>query len=576
VVQPVESRERPALGGGDSGFGGGSISPAKQQPRPPVLAAEQPPQIAVDVRRRNAGKQGHHVGQEVPQLPERRPIPPRALPIDGGESLVSDDDAPAAEVVVLKHGIEERRLWKRDRHGRVSRSRRREVYETAPLRAEPLYWRPRDRRELEDPVDYALDEAQRWPRLAARQAGRTGSIVFRMRRLRRGFGGGYRRAAALLGTLGLVAGGLLHIVAGTAAVTGVSPVQIGHNQPANGHFEYVFVDHAIDIYDIDNRNRFVREISLPQIAVVRGAVVSPTTGMLYVSYGGQGGSHGSGSLLAYDLGKGRVVWDRHYSTGVDSMAITTNGRVIYMPAGEFSGSGTWSIVDAVTGNVTGSVEAGRGAHNTIVGLDGRFVYLAGVDTPYLTVASTATNRVVRRIGPLKSGGRPFTINGRQTLAYTTAAGFLGFQVSSIRTGKVLYTMRFPGFSYDPKTFPRHAPCHGIALSPDERRLYVIDAPNGYVHVFDVSHVPSAPPRPVANVKLAHKPDRGWLQMSRDGDYLYVGDSGDVIDTTTLAVVQTITPLQWTAQSLEVDWQGGRVVGTTSRYALGYVRSRSRP
>ena len=381
---------------------------------------------------------------------------------------------------------------------------------------------------------------------------------------------GQWRAAVFLAALGLVAG-TVHL-----AAAGVARTQVRDVVAPTKHLEYVFVDHAIDVYDIDNGNSFVKEISLPQVTAARGAVVSPVTGMLYVSYGGAGGSHGTGSLLAYDLTKESVVWDHHFKGGVDSMAITTDGRVIYMPVGEFSGSGTWSIIDAATGNVTGSLTAGLDAHNTIAGLGGRYVYLAGVGTPYLTVASTATNQVVRRIGPLKSGGRPFTINGRETLAYTTAAGFLGFQVSSIKTGKVLYTLRFRGFSYDPSTFPLQAPCHGIALAPDERRLYVIDQPNGYVHVFDVSHVPALPPRAIANIKLVHKPNGGgWLQMSRNGRYVYVGYSGDVIDTRSLTVVQTIMPLEATAESLEVDWRGAQIVGTTSRYGLGYVRSKTR-
>ena len=206
-----------------------------------------------------------------------------------------------------------------------------------------------------------------------------------------------------------------------------------------------------------------------------------------------------------------------------------------------------------------------------MGLDGRYVYMAGVDYPYLTVASTATNSVVRKIGPLRTGGRPFTINGKQTLAFTTAHDLLGFQISNIRTGKVLLTVPVPGFSWDPTTFTR-SPCHGISLSPDKKRIYLIDTPNGYVHVFDVSQVPAKAPRHIADVRLSHAPPNdGWLQASRDGRYVYVGRAGDVIDTRTLKVVSYLQPLQTTADSLEIDWRRGRPIATTSRYGLGYVR-----
>ena len=257
---------------------------------------------------------------------------------------------------------------------------------------------------------------------------------------------------------------------------------------------------------------------------------SPHTGRLYIAYGQQ--KPPGGALLAYDLRHGRTLWSRTYSFGIDSMAISPNGRWIYMPAGEQTRDGKWRIIAASSGKPSGQSIAGPiGAHNTIMGPGGRYLYLGGVNFPYLEVASTATNSVVRKIGPLNGPGvRPFTINGSQTLAFTTATSFLGFQVSSISTGKVLYTVPVPGFSFNPAKFLR-TPNHGISLSPDERRLYLIDTPNGYVHVFDVHDLPASRPTLLANIKLAHAPPNdGWLQTSRDGHYLYVGRSGDVIDT----------------------------------------------
>ena len=195
-----------------------------------------------------------------------------------------------------------------------------------------------------------------------------------------------------------------------------------------------------------------------------------------------------------------------------------------------------------------------------------------MDYPYLEVASTRTNKVVRTLGPLNSPGvRPFTINGSQTLAFTTARSFLGFQVSSIVTGKVLYTVAVPGFSFDPAKFGR-TPDHGIALSPDEHQLYLIDTPNGYVHVFDVQGLPASPPTLLANIRLVHAPPNdGWLQISRNGRYLYVGRSGDVIATRTRRIVDYLPPLGDSADYLEIDWRRGTPVATTNRYGIGYVR-----
>jgi DNA-binding beta-propeller fold protein YncE len=385
---------------------------------------------------------------------------------------------------------------------------------------------------------------------------------------------GWRRIAAV-GVVALAAA-LALVVSRSSSETstrdsGRSPAILTAHSAATRHFEYVVSGAGLYVYSIDRGNRLVQTISLPQIGTsVHGVVACPRAARLYISYGFQ--RPPGGSLLAYDLRRGRVLWHRTYSFGIDSMAIDPRCHLIYMPAGEGTTVGTWRIIAAQNGRPTGRTIAGPpGAHNTIIGPDGRYLYLGGVDYPYLEVASTATDAVVRKLGPLNGPGvRPFTINGSQTLAFTTARSFLGFQVSDISTGKVLYTVPVRGFSFDPATFGR-TPDHGISLSPNERDLYLIDTPNGYVHVFDVSHLPTKAPRLVANIKLRHAPPNdGWLQHSRNGRYVYVGRSGDVIDSRTRRIVKYLPPLRATADFLEIDWRRGRPVATTNRYGVGYA------
>jgi DNA-binding beta-propeller fold protein YncE len=367
-----------------------------------------------------------------------------------------------------------------------------------------------------------------------------------------------------------------------AAICGVRQPSRPRPRNVTRHYEYVVADGAICAYDIDHGHRVVDSIDLPVARGVRGVAASPSTGMLYVSYGGDGGVNGSGSLLKFDLRRRKLVWARAYGTGVDSMAVSRDGRTIYMPTGELASGRDWLVLDARSGRIRARIQGGAGPHNTVAGLSGRRVYLGGRNSNFLAVASTVTNRVVRRIGPLRSGVRPFTVNGRETIAYTTATGFLGFQVSSIRTGRVLYTVPVSGFGWDPRSFGPSAPSHGISLAPNEKTLYVIDAPNSFVHVFDVDRVPRAAPRQVADIRVSPLSGNetpcaydcardGWLQHSRDGRFVYVGDAGDVIDTRRRRVVATLPALRNSRKSLEIDWRDGRIVFTTSRYGLGYER-----
>ena len=107
-----------------------------------------------------------------------------------------------------------------------------------------------------------------------------------------------------------------------------SPAQAGQMH----HYEYVFPDSNIYVYDIDNRGALVKHVSVPTSAGVRGAAASAVTGMLYISYGSNRRS--GGSLLKYNLMTDEVIWTKHYPFGVDSMSISPDGNTIYMPTGE--------------------------------------------------------------------------------------------------------------------------------------------------------------------------------------------------------------------------------------------------
>jgi YVTN family beta-propeller protein len=55
-----------------------------------------------------------------------------------------------------------------------------------------------------------------------------------------------------------------------------------------------------------------------------------------------------------------------------------------------------------------------------------------------------------------------------------------------------------------------------------------------------------------------------------GRYVYVGDTGNVVDTSTLKVVKTLPVLQNTHIVVEIDWTNGTLSATSTRFGLGRV------
>jgi DNA-binding beta-propeller fold protein YncE len=361
----------------------------------------------------------------------------------------------------------------------------------------------------------------------------------------------------------------------TPLATSAPPQIVGQ---ANKHYEYVFPDGGMYVYDMDNGHQLVKHITLPTSGV-RGCVASPTNRMLYLSYGGNGGSHGNGSMLAYNLLTDTIAWTKNYPFGVDSMGISPNGKIIYMPDGSQSFDGNVYMLSGIDGTVMGTLNTTPGAstHNTLVNLSGTHMYTGAVNNNFLFEFDTATNQLIKQIGPLKNGVRPYTINKEETLAFTIASSFLGFEVSSITTGKLLYSVPIQGFTVPASAT---APSHGISLSPNEREIYVMDSPNSEVHVFDVSGLPAVAPRQVANIALTSMAGletpciydcqkEGWIEHSRDGRFVYIGDSGDVISTATRQVVAHLPALYNGRKFLEIDWSNNIPVFATNRHGVGY-------
>ena len=367
------------------------------------------------------------------------------------------------------------------------------------------------------------------------------------------------------------------------ATGGADPISQTPNPTGVAHWLYVLDDGLVSVDDIDDSNKLVKQFPIPE-AGKRGVVVAPSRGLLYVSECGPSDCSGkNGSLLAYDLANDVVAWIANYSFGVDQPAVTPDGSTIYMPHGADASDGTYSILDASDGEPIGSIYTGTNGHNTIASLDGTQVYLTGYTGSNFNdahVVNPGTNAVMLNAGPTINGIRPFTINGEHTLMFTTSSNACGFQVLSLTTGNVLYTVPFAGSC---TWTASSAPSHGISLSPDETRVYVMDAPLERLEVYDVSSLPTSAPSLIASVKLSsltgtespcqtYCEREGWVLNDLSGGYVYVGDTGDVVSTTTLQVVSIVPALENTRILVEIDWSSGTPSATSTRFGIGRVTS----
>ncbi len=339
-----------------------------------------------------------------------------------------------------------------------------------------------------------------------------------------------------------------------------------------GHYLYVatpgirnylgYGGHGLVVFDIDKNHQFVKRIPTKGFKAsgepsnVKGVAVSQQLNSIFIST--------LEGLQRIDLSTEKLVWEIPFEGGCDRMSITPDGKTMYLPSLE---KDFWNVVDCETGKIISKITVHERAHNTIIGLAGKQAYMADIASPYLHIADTRAHKIVSKVGPFSAGVRPFTVNGAETLAFVNVNELLGFEVGDIKTGKVLASV--PVLGWDKGPVRRHGnPSHGIALTPDEKEVWVADGHNMRIHIFSAS----PPYQQQTTIPLIDMP--GWITFSMDGKFAYPS-SGEVIDPITREVL-TILKDEFhntvsSEKMVEVFLKDGKIVKAGDQFGLGRVK-----
>lgn len=317
--------------------------------------------------------------------------------------------------------------------------------------------------------------------------------------------------------------------------------------------------HGLLVFDMNDNHKFVKRIETKGFhsdgtpSNVKGIAVSVPLNSIFIST--------LESLQRIDISTGKIIWEKSIDGGCDRMSISPDGKTMYLPSLE---KDFWNVVDCSTGSVIAKIDGFKRAHNTLYGPSGRAVYLADIGNPWLYVADASTHKLAKKIGPFSNYVRPFTVDAAELKAFVTVDSLLGFEVGDIATGKKLKKVIVEGWNSGPVR--RHGnPSHGIALTPDEKEIWLCDGHNMRVHVFknDTSY------QQLTTIPLQDMP--GWIVFSLDGRYAYPS-SGEVIDRSSRKV---ITFLQDEANNyvasekmIEVHLQNNKAVKAGDQFGVG--------
>jgi len=104
------------------------------------------------------------------------------------------------------------------------------------------------------------------------------------------------------------------------------------------------------------------------------------------------------------------------------------------------------------------------------------------------------------------------------------------------------------------------------LTPDEKELWVCDAANSRMHIFDATIMP---PKQVASMQVREQP--GWITFSVDGKFAYPS-TGDIIDVKTRKIVTGLTDENGgevhSEKMVEVHFRGAEPRRTGDQFGIG--------
>jgi hypothetical protein len=321
---------------------------------------------------------------------------------------------------------------------------------------------------------------------------------------------------------------------------------------------------AIAVYDIDAAHRLVKTVpTVPDVADVRGVAASAATGKLYIAYRDRSGTGMVGCLNLYD---DKVLWNRAVPPGVDRLAISPDGRLLYVPTWEDGTADYINIVDADSGDIVRQVHFSNRSHDTQYPLSGPILQETKADDgsgQYLYRIDPQSYEV-SRTGPYAGILGPYAVDSRSRHVVNDVTHLWGMQVADLVTGEII-TANLPGNPPGDLWL-----MHGIGWTPDQAEVWQSSPPSDpHVYIWDMAK----PMAPVLKQVLTRRSGSGshWLTFSIRGDYGYVAPYKNREDGTEIFDVRTHESAGVIGSSedmLEIDFADGRIVQVGDQFGIG--------
>lgn len=265
------------------------------------------------------------------------------------------------------------------------------------------------------------------------------------------------------------------------------------------------------------------------------------------------------NITVIDLNSLKVIGDIHVGPYVHGMAVQADGRRLFTTS---EGDNTLRIFDTSTDKLISKIKLPGRPNQCAVTPDGKYVAVPIRDGDSVDIVDVAQQKVVKVL-PVKAphnafnagsnryifvssmgdhaikmidletmnysasiptGGvpRPYVVTRDRRTMYVALSDLHGFAIVDIPEKKLVRRVEMPAEHPTPHEHPGepiNTLTHGLALSPDEKELWVTSLLDDAMYVYDVSSQ-----NIVGRVPVGSGPN--WVAFSPEGRYVCVSNAAD--------------------------------------------------
>jgi YVTN family beta-propeller protein len=229
----------------------------------------------------------------------------------------------------------------------------------------------------------------------------------------------------------------------------------------------------------------------------------------------------AGKIMAIDTATQAILWSTAVEGSPHHLSVDPTGARVFVPLFDRN---YLIVLDAHTGQLIARWYGALGNHSTEMSADGRRLYVGNMISDTIWVYDAQTGKILKS---MRAGEavRPLRLDGDQTHIVYQLSRFHGFKVRDLATDEVrsIGLPDLPKGTEEP-AYP-YTVDHGLAFTPDHRKLLAAGSTAGYVAVY------SAPDyRLLGVVKVGDDPN--WIAVRGDSKIAFVSNRG----SNTLSVI----------------------------------------